>query len=124
MGLFDKVVGNATKVNEDEINDLKEKFINEDETVISVYKLVRDIYVFTDKRIIYINKQGVTGSKVEYHSIFYKSISRYSIESSGTFDTDSELKVYVSTSLVIDANFSSKVDIYEIGRIISKYSVK
>lgn len=62
------------------------------------FKLVRDLIVFADKRLIIVDKQGVTGKKVEYKSIPYKSISRFSVETSGHFDLDAELKIWISSA--------------------------
>ncbi len=61
------------------------------------YKLIRDLIVFTNRRLILVDKQGVTGKKTEYHSIPYKSITQYSIETAGHFDLDAELKIWVSS---------------------------
>lgn len=61
------------------------------EKVEHAYKLIRDLIVFTDKRLLLIDKQGMTGKKVEYHSIPYKSVVHLSIETAGTFDLDAEL---------------------------------
>lgn len=63
------------------------------------YKLIRDMVVFTDKRLILIDKQGMTGKKTEYKCIPYRSISRFSVETSGHFDLDSELNIWISGSV-------------------------
>lgn len=52
------------------------------------YQLIRDYFVSTDKRFVLVDKQGITGSKIEYHSIPYKSITHFSVETAGTFDLD------------------------------------
>ncbi len=124
MGILDKVLGNATEVSESELVELKSRFINDDENIIKVYKLTRDLYIFTDKRILIVDKQGATGKKVEYKSIFYKSISMFSVETTGNLDMESELKIWISNTLTLDATFSKTVDIYEVGKIISKYVAK
>ncbi len=62
------------------------------------FTLVRDLIVFTDKRLILVDKQGITGKKVDYKSIPYKSISRFSVETSGHFDLDAELKIWISST--------------------------
>ena len=57
---------------------------------------MRDFFVFTEKRILLVDIQGITGRKVEYLSIPYRSISRYALETAGTFDLDAELKIWIS----------------------------
>lgn len=63
------------------------------EQIISTYKTVRDGVVFTNKRIIAINVQGITGSKKDFTSLPYSKISAYSVETAGTIDLDSELEM-------------------------------
>ena len=67
------------------------------EEVIDAYKAMRDGVVFTTKRIIAVNVQGITGSKKDFTSLPYKNIVAYSVETSGTFDLDSELEIYFSS---------------------------
>ena len=69
-----------------------------EEKVDLAFKLVRDLLVFTEKRLIIVDKQGMTGKKVEYKSITYRSISRFSVETSGHFDLDAELKIWISSA--------------------------
>jgi hypothetical protein len=54
------------------------------------------MYVFTNKRLILIDKQGMTGRKVDYHSIPYRAITQFKIETAGHFDLDAELKIWIS----------------------------
>jgi hypothetical protein len=42
------------------------------------------------------DKQGLTGRKVDHHSIVYKAITQFKIETAGHFDLDGELKIWVS----------------------------
>lgn len=64
------------------------------------FKLVRDLIVFTDKRLIIVDKQGLTGKKVEYRSMPYRSISKFSVETIGHFDLDAELKIWISSEVL------------------------
>jgi hypothetical protein len=66
------------------------------EDVIDSYVSMRDRVVFTNKRIISVNVQGLTGKKVDYTSIPYKKIQAYSVETSGFFDLDAELDLFLS----------------------------
>ena len=62
------------------------------------FSLVRDLIVFTEYRLVLVDKQGLTGKKVSYRSIPYRSVSRFSVETSGHFDLDAELKIWISSS--------------------------
>lgn len=98
MGLFNGLMGNATQHNNESVEkELIDVFIA-NEKVDLAFKLIRDLIVFTDKRLIIVDKQGMTGKKVEYKSIPYKSISRFSVETSGHFDLDAELKIWISSA--------------------------
>jgi hypothetical protein len=92
-----------------------------DEMVIDSYKSMRDGVVFTNKRLISINVQGLSGKKVDYTSIPYKKIGMYSVETSGMLDLDSELQIAVSgVSGIISFEFKGRTKIVEIARVISE----
>ena len=80
----------------------------------------RDKVWFTSKRIIAMDVQGITGSKKEYRSFPYSKISSFSIETAGTFDGDSDFKIWVSGVGVFEIKFSRKLDIREVGRYLSE----
>ena len=66
--------------------------------------------MFTDKRFVLVDKQGITGNKIEYHSIPYKSITHFSIETAGTFDLDAELKIWISgTAAPVQKKFNKSL---------------
>ncbi|MED0858037.1 PH domain-containing protein, partial [Bacillus pseudomycoides] len=96
MGLFSGIFGNASDTSTENVERDLQKIMLDDEQVEYAYKLIRDLIVFTDRRMILVDKQGVTGKKTEYHSIPYKSITQFSIETAGHFDLDAELKIWVS----------------------------
>jgi hypothetical protein len=93
----------------------------EGEEVIDAYKAMRDGVVFTNKRIIAVNVQGITGSKKDFTSLPYKNIVAYSVETSGTFDLDSELEIYFSSLGKVKFEFTGKTSIVEISKHISKH---
>jgi len=125
MGLLDGLLGNASEVN---VTDVQKEYGNimaEGERVEKAYKLIRDMFIFTEKRLILIDKQGVTGKKVEYHSIPYRSITHFSIETSGHFDLDAELKIWISgTQMPIQKQFNKSLDIYEVQSVLAAYVLK
>ncbi len=90
------------------------------EEVIGAYRSMRDGVVFTDRRIIAINVQGITGSKKDFTSLPYKNIVAYSVETSGTFDLDSELEIYFSSLGKVKFEFTGSTSIVEVSRHISR----
>lgn len=126
MGLFSALRGNAGAVSQDELKKDYAKLLIEGEEIELGFKVFRDTFVFTTKRLILIDKQGVTGSKVEYKSITYKSISRFSIETAGTFDLDAELKIWVSSEQFpsITKQFNKSVNVYDVHHVLATYVLK
>ena len=125
MGLMDGVLGNASKVDNTDIQNEFSRILAPGEKVEHAYQLIRDYFVFTDKRFVLVDKQGLTGSKVEYHSIPYKSITHFSIETGGTFDMDAELKIWLSgTALPIQKRFNKKLSIYEVQAVLASYVLR
>lgn len=96
MGLLDALLGHA---GETKIEDLQEEFgalLAPGEPMQRAFALMRDLIVFTDRRVLLVNKQGVTAKKVEYRSIPYRAITMYSLETAGHFDLDADLWIWVS----------------------------
>lgn len=126
MGLFSALIGNAGSVNqEDLLKKYGQLFIDGEEIELG-FKLIRDTFIFTNKRLLLINVQGITGSKTEYKSISYKSISRFSVETAGTFELDAELKIWVSseTQPSIVKQFNKSVNVYEVQKVLAYYVLR
>lgn len=123
MGLFSSLLGNAGAVDKEKLQKDYQQLLIENEVIEIGFKLVRDTFIFTNKRLIFIDKQGLTGSKTTYMSITYKSISRFSIETAGTFDLDAELKIYISSerSPIIEKRFNKQVNVYDVQKVLAKY---
>lgn len=96
----------------------------EGEELINSYKSMRDGVVFTTKRVIVVNVQGLTGSKIDYTSLPYSKINAYSVETAGTFDLDAELDIFISGMGKMRFEFKGKTDIVEISKNISNYILK
>lgn len=126
MGLFSALLGNAGTVSQEELlKDYGKLLINGEEIELG-FKLIRDTFIFTNKRLILVDKQGVTGSKIEYKSISYKSISRFSIETAGTFDLEAELKIWVSSEQIpsIKKQFNKSVNVYDVHNVLATHVLK
>ena len=92
----------------------------EGESVLGAFKSLRDGGVFTDKRLIAVNEQGMTGSKKDFTSLPYKNIVAYSVETSGTLDIDTELEIYFSALGKVRFEFSGGAPITAISSFISR----
>jgi hypothetical protein len=126
MGLFSSLLGNAGAVNQDELIKKYGQLLIDTEEIELGFKLIRDTFIFTNKRLILVDVQGLTGSKTAYTSISYKSISRFSIETSGTFDLDAELKIWISSEAnpSIIKQFNKSVNVYEVQKVLAHHVLK
>lgn len=123
MGLFSALIGNAGAVDQAKLQEEYGQLLIDGETIEIGFKLVRDTFIFTNKRLILIDKQGVRGKKVEYLTVGYKSISRYSIETAGTFDLDAELKIWISSESTpsIVKKFNKSTNVYDVQKVLAQY---
>ncbi len=121
MGLFNKLLGNASEVSSESLNEKYGRLLVESEEIELGFKLLRDVFMFTNKRLILIDVQGLTGSKIEYKSMPYKNISRFSLETAGTFDLDAELKIWISSENIpsVSKKFNKSIDVYEVQKYLA-----
>jgi len=96
-------------------------FLVPGEEIIGTYQAMRDGVVFTNKRLIAINSQGLTGKKKDMTSLPYRNIQAFSVENAGSFDLDSELELWFSGLGKVKFEFAGDVDITEICKLISGY---
>ena len=122
MGLLNGMMGNASRVDPRSAAKEYGRLLGQGEQIHGAYQLVRDAILFTDRRLILVDKQGMTGRKVEYHSVPYRAITHFSVETAGTFDLDAELKIWISgTAAPIEKQFGKGVDVYEVQGLLSSF---
>lgn len=123
MGIFSALIGNAGSVSQEDLIKKYGQLLTDNEKIEMGFKLIRDTFIFTNKRLILVAVQGITGSKTEYKSISYKSITRFSVETAGTFELDAELKIWVSseTQPSIIKQFNKSVNVYEVQKVLAHY---
>lgn len=90
------------------------------EQVIQIFRGIRDFVVFTNKRIIAVNVQGLTGKKKDFTSLPYSKIQAFSVESAGHFDLDSELDLWFSGMGRVRFEFVAQANVSAICRMISE----
>lgn len=124
MGLLDGLLGNASESDAQAIQQDLTQVLATGERVEKSYAVIRDLLVFTNKRLIMVDKQGVTGKKREYLSIPYRSVERFSMETTGHFDLESELKIWVrGQAEPISKTFRNDQSIHEVARALAEYAL-
>lgn len=98
-----------------------EMLLVQGEEYVSVYQTVRDQVVFTTKRIIVVNVQGITGKKVAYMSYPYSRVQNFAVETTGVLDIDCELLIFFVSGLTLQLDFKDNVDIKEISQLLASY---
>ncbi len=122
MGLLNGMLGHASEIDTAKIEREFTPILVPGEVIEQAYQLIRDYFVFTNKRLVLVGKQGVTGSKVDYHSIPYKSITHFRIETAGTLDLEAELTIWISgTALPVQNKLSKKIDLIALQAVLARH---
>ncbi len=91
MGLF-----SSHEVDPAEIRESYGHALIAGEEVLAAFRSVRDTAFLTNLRFVLVDVQGITGSKMSFRSIPYRSITGFAVESAGSFDLDSDLSLWVT----------------------------
>ena len=121
MGLISGLLGHSSKTDIAKLQQEFQPMLVDGETLVCAYRVLRDMIVFTNKRLILVDKQGVTSSKTEYQTIPYARIVRFSKESAGVMDLDAELKIWiVGQPLPITKTFGKNENVNEVYQVLSR----
>ena len=121
MGLISGLLGHSSKADISKLQQEFQPILVDGENLVGAYKVLRDMIVFTNKRLILVDKQGMTSSKTEYQSIPYARIVRFSKESAGILDLEAELKIWiVGQPLPITKTFGKNENVNEVYQILSR----
>ncbi|HET6405005.1 MAG TPA: PH domain-containing protein [Candidatus Thermoplasmatota archaeon] len=122
MGIIDGMMGNASEMDAAAAQQEFGRLLAPGETIEHAYVLIRDMFLFTSRRLILVDKQGLTGKKTEYVSVPYSKITRFAIETAGAFDLDAELKIWVTGAPEpIAKQFNRKLDIYKVQAVLAAH---
>ena len=100
---------------------LVEPMLVDGETVFASFRTVRDRVVFTNKRVIAVNVQGITGKKKDYTSLAYSKIQAFSVETAAVFDLDTEMTLWFAGLGVVRFQFIAFFDITKFNKLIGAY---
>jgi hypothetical protein len=122
MGILSRLLGHASEADVQDVEETLKHALADDEDVEKAFKLVRDLIIFTNRRMIMVDKQGITAAKTDYHSVPYRAITHFSVESAGHFDLEAELKIWISgTENPIQKTFSRGQTIFEVQKALATY---
>lgn len=122
MGLLSGLLGHAAEADVAEVEKNLERILAEDERVERAFQLVRDLLIFTNRRFVLVDRQGLTGRKTTYHSIPYRAITNFAVETAGHFDLESELKIWISGQPEpVQKTFTRGQTIFEVQRALATY---
>lgn len=123
--MLDALMGNASEIDPAKMQTAFAQILIPGERIEKAYQLIRDTILFTDKRMVVVDKQGMTGKKISYHSIPYRSVTRFTIETAGHFDLDAELKVWIAgTPTPMQQQFTKKVNVYQVQSLLAGYVLR
>jgi hypothetical protein len=124
MGIMSSFTGNAGPMNPVEAQGEFARLLANGEQIYAAFDFVRDAMLFTNGRLILVDKQGVTGKKIEYQSIPYRSILYFSVITEGHLFAEARMQLYVDgIKDPIEKEFNDKVDIYQVQGILAAFVV-
>lgn len=114
---------NLSPISVSEVRDEVNGLLINGEIIVQAFKTVRDQLIFTNKRIIAVDVQGITGKRKSYSSMPYSKVQFFSIQTPGFVELvpDSELFLMFSNGFNAKFEFKGGVDIGQIGRMISEF---
>ena len=122
MGLLSNLMGNASEVDPKELQEEFANILFDQESIESAFKIFRDKWVFTNKRLIMQDIQGMTGKKKEYHTVPYKSITHFLVETAGSFDADCEIKIWISgIPTPLEKELKKGIDVISLQKTLASY---
>ena len=116
-------VFNLKPIEAGEVKDEVKALLIDGEEIVEAFKTVRDQMIFTNKRIISLDVQGITGKRKSVTSMPYSKVQFFEIQTAGFLEIfpDSELFIYFSNGFTATFEFKAKCDIVKIGKMISNY---
>lgn len=122
MGLLSALLGHASEAEVADVEENIARILADDEKVERAFALVRDLLIFTNRRFILVDRQGLTGRKTSYQSIPYRAITSFVVETAGHMDIESELKIWISgQSAPVERTFARGKTIYEVQKALATY---
>lgn len=125
MGLFTGTAKSSTSSETNKFHSNYGQLLADGENIEAGFVVFRDTFLFTNKRLILVVIQGISGKQLEYLSIPYKSITKFSVKTGGSFELDAELVLWIgSDTIPIEKKFNKDVNIYEVHKALANHVLK
>lgn len=125
MGLFSGTTKGSDSLENKKFHTEYGQLLADGEIIEGGFAVLRDTFLFTNKRLIIVEVQGISGKQIEYLSIPYSRIMKFSIQSGGSFDLNAELKLWVgSDTIPVEKKFNKDVNVYEVQKILAGHVLK
>jgi len=125
MGLFSGESKNAGSMETKKYHSEYGQLLVDGEIIETGFTVTRDTFLFTNKRLIIVEIQGISGKQIEYLSIPYNKITKFSVQTGGSFDLDAELKIWIgSDTIPLEKKFNKDLSIYEVQKVLASHVLK
>lgn len=125
MGLFSGTDKNAGSAETRKFHSSYGPLLVDGEIIEVGFVVFRDTFLFTNKRLILVDVQGVSGRQLEYYSIPYTRITKFSVRTGGSFEPEAELRIWMgSDSIPLEKKFIKDVNVYEVQKVLASHVLK
>ncbi|MDD2850430.1 MAG: PH domain-containing protein [Desulfuromonadaceae bacterium] len=125
MGIFAGVAKSTGSSESKKFHSDFGKLLMDGEIIEVGFVVVRDTLLFTNKRLILIDIQGISGRQIEYLSIPYSKITKFSIQTGESFDLNAELRVWIGNdTMPLEKKFNKDLNVYEVQKVLASHVLK
>jgi hypothetical protein len=125
MGIFAGTAKNSGSSEAKKFHSDYGQLLMDGEIIEVGFVVVRDTFLFTNKRLILVDIQGISGRQIEYLSIPYSNITKFSIQTGESFDLNAELKIWIgSDSIPLEKKFNKDINIYEVQKVLASHVLR
>ncbi|MEE3488638.1 MAG: PH domain-containing protein [Bulleidia sp.] len=118
---YDSSLVNLQEIDVRQVREGVQELLIPGESIACAYQTIRDQVVFTDKRIIVVNVQGITGKKTSYMSYPYSKVQNFAVQTAGVLDIDCELLLFFVNGMALQFDFKARVDVRKISHVLANY---
>ena len=125
MGLFTAVEKTTGPLSTKKFHTEFGQLLVDGEIIDAGFVVMRDTFLFTNKRLIIVEVQGISGRQLEYLSIPYGKIKKFSIQTGGSFDLNAELKIWIGNDTApFEKHFNQEQSVYDVHKVLATHILK